>query len=248
MSRTFTLVGCSSELSLEISPEIPLDDRRYAVALIGLYTYNSIPNIENGRNNRFYYWKDGDRKHVTIEEGAYEVSDIESTLQEAMNRDISSSSSSGEKLKEEELISLKPNNSTLKCQIKSKYEIDFTPTDSVGQLLGFSRKRLPAEVDHSSDQPVDIVRVNLVRVLCNLVYDSYLNSKQTHALYEFRPDVDPGFAINITPNNLIYFEVQKNIGSIRYINVRLVDQNSELVNFRGEEIIVRLELKPISPE
>lgn len=45
MSRTFTLVGRSSVLEAEIVPEIDLD-KKYGIALVGLYTYNSIPNIE----------------------------------------------------------------------------------------------------------------------------------------------------------------------------------------------------------
>lgn len=235
MSRTFTLVGRSSVLEAEIVPEIDLD-KKYGIALVGLYTYNSIPNIEEKINNKFYYIDNGNRRWVTIPEGAYEIGDIEKALQDSIaanevNKDLT--------------ISLKPNNNTLKCMLKSKYDVDFTPKDSVGPLLGFSQRKLEAGILHHSDRPVDIVRVNLIRVECNLVFDSYLNSKQTHILYEFKPTVDPGYAIAVTPSHLIYLAVQENIGSIRHINIRLTDQHSNEINLRGEEIIVRLELKPI---
>lgn len=246
MSRTFTLVARSSELELDVSPEIPLD-RKYSLALVGLYTYNSYPNIETGRN-KFYYWKKGknnkrQRHEVTIEEGAYEITDIERLLRKALREKPTKESEHQQG--EATVVSLKPNNNTLKCELRSKYEVDFTPADSIGPLLGFSNTLLPANKLHSSDKPVDIVRVNLIRVECNLVFGSYLNSKQTHILYEFKPTVDPGYAINITPNHLIFMDVQENLGSIRHISVRLTDQNSELINFRGEEVIVRLELKPV---
>ena len=232
MSITLTLASRSSELEQDISPEITLD-RPYSLALIGLYTYNSIPNIEEGRNNKFSYLKDGSLHEILIPEGAYEITDIEKFLQTSLKS-----------TDKDEVISLKPNNNTLKCMLKCQYEIDFTAKDSIASLLGFSNKKLPANTLHSSDRPVDIVSVNLIRVECNLVFGSYLNSKQTHVLYEFKPTVDPGYAITVTPAHLIYQKVQENLGSIRHINVRLTDQNSELINFRGEEIIVRLELKP----
>lgn len=247
MSRTFTLVGRSSELELDVSPEIPLD-RKYALALVGLYTYNSYPNIEKGRNDKFYYWKKGknnkrQQHEVTIEEGAYEITDIERILRKSLRE---KPTKEGEQQQQHgEVISLKPNNNTLKCELRSKYDIDFTPEDSIGPLLGFSKTLLHANKLHSSDKPVDIVRVNLIRVECNLVFGSYLNSKKTHILFEFKPTVDPGYAINITPNHLIFQDVQENLGSIRHISVRLTDQKSELINFRGEEVIVRLELKPV---
>lgn len=241
MSRTFTLVGRSSLLELDVVPEIPLD-RKYSLALVGLYTYNSIPNIEEGRNNKFYYYsiKKGisERQVITIDEGAYEITDIERFLQNSL-KTLSKS------LDGKEIISLKPNNNTLKCMLKCKYDIDFTPSDSIGALLGFSNRILQANTLHSSDKPVDIVRVNLIRVECNLVYGSYLNNKQTHILYEFKPTVDPGYAITITPTHLIFLNVQENLGSIRHISIRLTDQNSDPINFRGEEVIIRLELKPV---
>lgn len=245
MSRTFTLVGRSSTLELDVTPEIPLD-KKYSLALVGLYTYNSIPNIEEGVNNKLYYWKGKGKnrqRHVLeIDEGAYEITDIERFLQKFLKQRSGISS----KETEEEFISLKPNNNTLKCEIKSKFDIDFTPEDSVGPLLGFSNRVLKANIVHSSDKPVDIVRVNLIRVECNLVFGSFLNSKQTHILYEFKPTVDPGYAITVTPSHLIFLDVQENLGSIRHINIRLTDQNSQLINFRGEEIIVRLELRPVA--
>lgn len=246
MSRTFTLVARSSVLELEVRPEIPLD-KKYKLALVGLYTYNSIANIEYKRNNKFYYWKGKgstrQRQELYIDEGAYEITDIERFLQKGIKR-LPTKEGSGKR--DDEVISLKPNNNTLKCELKCKYDIDFTPADSIGPLLGFSGRVLPANKLHSSDKPVEIVRVNLVRVECNLVFGSFLNNKQTHTLFEFKPSVDPGYALNISPTHLIFLDVQENLGSIRHISVRLTDQNSELINFRGEEVIVRLELKPCS--
>lgn len=74
---------------------------------------------------KLYYIENGKRRWVTIPEGAYEIGDIEKALQDSIapnevNKDVA--------------ISLKPNNNTLKCMLKSKYDVDFTPIDSVGPL------------------------------------------------------------------------------------------------------------------
>lgn len=242
MSETFILAGRSSDLSIDVRPEIILD-RPYEVGLKGLHTYNSIPNIEEGVNNKFYYWNaDGEEKTISIPEGSYEITQIEKGLQDALLEE--SNITADDKETREELLSLKPNNNTVKCELYSKFRIDFTASDSLGSLLGFSNRVLPAGVWHFSDKPVDINKVHLVQVFCNLTTSSHFNEEQTHSLYEFMPDVEPGWQINEQLNPVDFKDVQPNLDSIRTINVQLVDQNSRLVNFRGEEIIIRLLLRP----
>lgn len=241
MSQTFVLAGPTSDLNLDVRPEIVLD-RPYEVALKGIHTYNSIPNIEEGVNNKFYYWeKNGEKKTITVPEGSYEISDIEKTIQNAL---LSPSKSEPDKETRDKTFSLKPNNNTVKCELYSTYAIDFTPPDSLASLLGFSNKQLAPDTWHYSDKPVDINKVHLVQVFCNLTSSSHFNELQTHSLYEFMPDVEPGHQINIQLNPVDFKDVQENLGAIRNINVKLVDQQSRLVNFRGEEIIIRLLLRP----
>ena len=42
------------------------------------------------------------------------------------------------------IISIKPNNNTLRSEIKSNREINFKPKDSIGELLGFTPRVLLA--------------------------------------------------------------------------------------------------------
>lgn len=231
MSLTFTLKGRTSRLSVDINPPIDLDPRyNYSLALISLSTWNSIPNIEPGRN-KFYYTGTGKKEQVLeIPTGSYEIDDIETYLQKQLSKD-----------KEIFAISLKPNNNTLKCEVKCIYEINFKPKDSIGKLLGFSPKSLQANSLHESDLPVEIISVATIRIECNIISGSYYSSNPSHTLYEFTPAVDPGYSIIIEPRNLIYLPVNRK--SIDNITINILDQDSRPVNFRGEEIIVRLELK-----
>lgn len=229
MSQIFTLSGRTSTLSVDLYNSIVLDPQyEYSLALIGFHTYNSIPNIEEGVNNKFYYRDGGEEKVVHIPTGSYEISDIEFYLQQHTG---------GEKY-----FSLKPNNNTLKCEIKSKYEIDFTRKDSLAELLGYSAQVLKPDILHQSDLPVKIVKVVTIHIDCNITSGAFYNSKPSHTIFEFGLKVDPGYAIDIEPNNLIFLPVN-NKADIHNITLRILDQNSEPVNFRGEEIIARLELR-----
>lgn len=250
MSCTFTLKGTSHELSNSYFPPINLDSNsEYCLGLIGLQTFNTIPNIEEG-NNKFYYstTTDNENKSITIPTGSYEITDIENYLQKIVCADVASGGGvDGVERDDEErnrnnILSLKPNNNTLKCEIKSIYDIDFTPPDSIGRILGFIKKtKLKAKELHESDSPVDIIKVNSIRVECNIVSGSYYGGKPSHTLFEFTPNVEPGYAINIEPKNILYMPVKAKY--IDNITIRLLDQLGNPVNFRNEPILVRLELK-----
>lgn len=229
MSQTFTLKGRTSCLSVDFNPPIELDHRySYSLALISLSTWNSIPNIEPGCN-KLYYLEKGVQKVLEIPTGSYEVADIETYLQDHFKKGSAPA------------ISLKPNNNTLKCEIKCIYNINFEPLDSIGRLLGFSRKELAANLHHISDQPVNIIKVATIRLECNIVSGSYYTNNPSHTIYEFSPTVDPGYSIILEPRNLIYLPVNRE--RIDNITINILDQESRPINFRGEEIVVRLELK-----
>jgi len=54
--------------------------------------------------------------------------------------------------------------------------------------------------------------------------------------------VPPGYRIIQTPN-VIYLPVK--VKRIETLKLRIIDQNNDLVDFRGEEIVVRLHLKSV---
>lgn len=236
MSQTFTLKGRSHRLEASFSPPIELDSRYdYSLALISLNTWNTIPNIEEGRNKFYYILNNQETRMLEIPTGSYELEDIENYLQGQLDN---SGATAGDR---NHIISLKPNNNTLKCELKSIYEIDFKYKDSIAKLLGFSPRVLKAGVLHESDLPVEIIQVATIRVECNIISGSYYTSNPAHTLYEFSPTVDPGYSINIEPRNLIYLPVNQK--SIYNITLDLLDQDSRPLNFRGEEVLIRLELR-----
>lgn len=241
MSYTFTLTGRSSVLSANFYPPIELNATdRYGLALVGFYTYNSIFNIDES-NNRFSYKKTEKSKSVNmiIPPGVYEIYEIEKAMLTALKEST--------KENEDNLFSLLANNNTLKCEIKSKYIIDFTEEKSVGKMLGFGRVLLKNGIKHESTFQVDIMKVRIIRVDSNITSGAYLNSNECHILFEFDIESEPGFKITKEPSNPIYLPLRPDGRQfLDNITLRILDDNGDLINFQKEKIIVKLELKKLT--
>lgn len=228
----FCLSGRGSTVSCDIFPPLELDSDQYVVGLVDLSTYNSIPNIETGVNDKVYI---GD-KVITLEEGAYEIEDIESAVIARLTElaietnDVPST-----------YFSLKPNNNTLRAEIKCNESIDFSREHSIGPLLGFKSQVLLPGTLHRSDGPVNIIKVDTIRVECNIVRGSFDNGVEGHVLHEFYPTVGPGYKIVEIPSTILYLPV--NVQKINTITVTLKDQDGRLINLRRENLAVRLHLK-----
>lgn len=226
-SITLTLSAQSSILDAQYFPPIELSsDKNYVLGLVEFLTFYSIPNVDKG-NNKFHV----DGKAITLPTGSYEIEDIEKFLRK--------------KLSESEItFELKPNNNTLRSVIKCSKQINFTPKDSIGRLLGFTERKLKANIEHSSELPIKILKINSLRVECNITSGAYINGKKVHTIHQFFPAVPPGYKIIEAPSHVIYLPVS--VKSIDYIQLRIVDQDGDLVNFRGETITIRLHIKSIS--
>lgn len=55
LNTMFCISGRGSSLSCEIFPPFDCSKDNYVVGLVDLTTYNAIPNIEAGVNDKFYY-------------------------------------------------------------------------------------------------------------------------------------------------------------------------------------------------
>lgn len=224
-SLTFTLSGESSVIESYYFPPIELSPHKtYVLGLIELLTFNSIPNIDKNCNK--IYIND---KAYTLPTGSYEITDINDYIQKILPKEIS--------------FSLTANNNTLKSVIKCSEEINFKKKNSISKLLGFRKVSLEANKSHTSSRPVKILQFNVLRVECNITQGAYINEKKVHTIHEFFPAVPPGFKIIEIPSKVIYQPVA--VKTISHIQLKIVDENENLVNFRGETVTIRLHLKPL---
>ena len=223
----FSLSGLSPSISCDIFPPIDLRDGEYEIGLVDLTTYNSIPNIEKGVNDKFYYGENGE---ITIDEGSYELEELVTHINNKIGRS--------------KFLTITANKNTLKAEMKCVEDVHFEKENSVGKMLGF--KKQVYKVDgktkkHISENVINIITVNTIRVECNIARGSFENGREGHVLHEFYPTVGTGYKIVEVPNTIIYLPV--NVQRINNLTVTLRDQNGRALNLRNEILSLRLHLR-----
>lgn len=222
MSTVITITGHESVLETHFHPSLQLTEQ-YECALLYFSATNSVPNI-NSSNNLFIYGDDC--KELQIPIGTYDLYDI----QDYLTKNIIESN-----------IELVPNNNTLKCSLFCSKTVHFEKNNSIGQLLGFSKRKLEANKWHESERLVNIPPLSMIRIECDLINGSYINGLPSHIIHEFIPNTPPGYQYIEVPNKIIYFPINKN--NLSSLTVRIVDDNSNLIDFRKQVISLRLHIR-----
>lgn len=222
----FCLSGKSNVISCDYFPPINLSEGDWEIGLIDLTTYNSIPNVEEEVNNMFYFGKDNP---IELPTGSYEIEDIAKYVEE--------------RVKKPDELKIKANNNTLKCEIYVTQGIDFTKSCTIGPLLGFveQKEKLTANIWHVSNGSVDIIRVNVIRIECNIIRGSIDNGNESHVIHEFYPTAETGYKIVEKPSNVIYLPIH--VKQIHNITLSIKDQEERPINHRGETVNLRLHLR-----
>ncbi|KAL3865632.1 hypothetical protein ACJMK2_043003 [Sinanodonta woodiana] len=77
----------------------------------------------------------------------------------------------------------------------------------------------------------------------SLILDITSAAQQGYILYTFSPNVPPGSIIVMVPPNLEFFRTQNDF--IIRIHFRITDQNFELLDLRGEQLQMKIQIKSI---
>ena len=206
-SFTLTLSGNSSVLETQYFPSIELSpNKNYVLGLVEFLTFNSILNVDISQN-KFYV----EKEEIIIPTGSYEISDIQKYLQKFL-------------VKKEIEIHIKPNNNTLRSEILCNREINLKKGNSIAYLLGFEPQILEANKVHKSNLPVSIIKVNSLRIECNITTGAYINDQKVHTIHEVFAVVPPGYKIVDVPSHVIYLSVA--VKTIDQIQSRLYVKKS----------------------
>jgi hypothetical protein len=242
MSNSCVLTSDTSDWDTSFSPPLYLDtNKNFEIALVGLETYNSIPNITS-ENNTFVYSADSGTtwKTIALPDGAYEITHINAAIPHQLEQN-----NDWRVAQKIHYISIQPNLSTLCTSINitdDKYQVDMNRS-TMSSVFGFNKQILNRGF-HNSEHPVNILSVSSILVHCDLVGGSYLNGRAEPIIYSFFPNAPPGCKIVESPYNLVYLPVSRT-GEINQIHIRLTDQSGKLLNLRGETVTMRLHIQSI---
>lgn len=245
-SFTVTFSGNSSVLRADFNPEITLDpNSNYYCALLDFTAYNSIPNIIKGDVNqlRIKYKTvkiDGRKKtiysepmerSITLPTGSYEVENILEQLKIEFNE-------IGIK------FAYEINVITLKVRIAFDVRVDWIG-GPILKMLGFTQTNFQENVSYESESIIRITEIDIIRIECDIASSSYINGRQCHTIHQFSHcKVKPGYKFIEVPQHLIYLPIRER-HQLRTIEIRIVDQKGDLINFQNEQISCRIHIKKV---
>jgi hypothetical protein len=139
------------------------------------------------------------------------------------------------------LFKLNADSNTMKCKLVCSHDVDFTINNNISKLLGFKKEIYTANKVHESEEIVNIMKVNCIKIECNLISGSFDNGTPSQAIHEFYPSVPPGYKIIEVPRHPVFYSL--NSTTISKVDITLKDQNDSLINLREQPITIRLQIK-----
>lgn len=236
-SLTVTFTGTTSVLQADFFPEISLDpNASYCCALLDFSTYNSIPNIIEGKNNEFKYKKNSEKKEKTIQlpTSMYEVEDILNYLKAELYA---------------QKISLTYNISEASSTVQISFDANITWVGgTILKVIGFENENNSRLFEkgwlYRSNHIVKITDIDVIRIDCDIASGSYINGRHCHTIHQFSHcKVPPGYKFIEVPQHIIYLPIKEN--RLRSIQLSVVDQDGNLIDFRGEQISCRIHIKKL---
>jgi hypothetical protein len=252
-SKVDKSVYSSSDFTVRFSPPLHLGSLNYAVACTKLNAWYSTHNIASDlSNNTWMYSNDGGDsfESVTIPDGNYSVPDLDSYLKSDVYYpagDYNPNSVSGATgiNDVEYLIHLIPNYNTNRVKIRlddAEHVVGFTGANNLAEFLGHDEE-IVTETKTGASIPEVSNGVDTWVLHCDLVSKGYSNGNSSDVLLSFTPDVPPQAAFDVEPYNPTYIQVNKE--TISSIRIRLTDQNDNLLDLEGEDVVISLSLKAI---
>lgn len=231
---SIVLTNNTSDFTTSLYPPLNFHYGKWTVGLVSIDTAYSFANITSV-NNIFTYSVDNGTtwKTITLPVGCYEITTINDVIKDYMLQNGDTG------------IEITPNYVTLGCNVTitpGTHRVDFNIVNSIGPTLGFDPITLSTGIN-TSQHIAKISSVNSILVNCSIVGNSYLKGTNTPVLFSFFPNVAPGRKITKEPVNPVYLPL--NTTQISNIRIWLTDQDGNPLDFRGEEITVRLNFKHI---
>lgn len=143
--------------------------------------------------------------------------------------------------------------------MKSSLTVAFTGTSSILQASFLPEITLDEEcscalldlaitnniINDNNDKTEKKFEFETVRIICDIISNSYINGKQSHIIHQFIKSTSlvKGNTFVEIPKHLNYFPVK--VKSLHSIHISIVDENGDLVNVNGCDVICRINIKRV---
>ena len=238
------LKGRGSDISCDFREPIgiPVEQFDARLGVKNFSTFNNIPNVEAGVNNKLKIKVPGEQGYETfsLPTGAYELFIIAEQILDWIELKYPRLENVEERFK------LVGNDATSRAEFifKDDYGVDFNVESSMCRLLGFSgERRLEGKGHYAGDNIVDINTVSQLIFNCNITASNYINGREMPFLYNCSVDVPVGYRLTRELTDIAYKRL--NTSQISHIRIWIVDEDGTPVNLRQDELTVTLSLKLI---
>ena len=228
-STTITSISKKSDWNINFPIPLQLDKRfEYEIGMMFFSVYNTVFNITKDNNSIFFTKAEG-LSEIKIDPGAREIKNINSYLQNKIGKD---------------LISIEADTSTSKCIMINKVEIKM---GTLGKVLGFDQK-IYKPGKHESQNKINITNILTINIQCSIADGGYLTcgdqASASNTIHTFPAyNVPSGYKYVEQRKPPIYFPVSTK--NIEKINIKITDQDGNLIYFNDENIIISLHLKQV---
>lgn len=227
--------GNDSKLRTQFSPT--LNGRGCEIAVVGLSTYYSYPNV-NEKNNKMIIVGPKVEDTFEFKKGCYEVSDINNAIKKKYDW-----------TKDTTKIKLTADPITLRTHLIIKedgtypWQLIFPQHNSIGRLLGFNKEdwQFVGPGEWISPNIANILTVNNILVQCDAISGSSINGKPAPVIFNYSPNVSAGNKIVAEPVIPIYLPVT--LDRIHELNVWVTDQDNEELDLQGEDLVITFHMR-----
>ena len=235
------ITGTTTTGSFTQRLDIPISLNKLATHKVYLQSFSAwsnIPNIKKDVNDNFTYINNaGITKSVTIPQGAYQLSDIYTYIQNAMLNNGDHNSGTSPATYYINFATILPTQQ-VQITLSNNYQIDFTPANSIAKLIGFDNDLINGNTSFYSTNLVNILTSQSINIICNIANGLLFNGKSSNILYSFNNSIPRGTMINLQPNPVVPCICNKKL--IDTVTISFNDENGTSINFNNEQFIVRL--------
>ena len=222
--------GNDSKIRTSFSPII--ETPRCEIAVVGLSTYYSYPNITD-KNNKLDICDEKSHHKITLPKGCYEINDINKYIRKLFD------------WKEGyEVVKIGSDTVTLRTHISitnKAWHVIFPEENSLGNILGFESGDYAGNKTYISQKIANILSVNNILVQCDVISGSTINGKPAPVIFNYSPNVQAGRKIVAEPVVPIYLPVT--VDHIHELSVWITDQDNNLLDLQKEDIVVTFHLR-----